>query len=74
VDLHRHAWTREGVKVNLSPRLSRSSGTSRRIPGRVIPKEALLDRFRADVHVAENTLDRAITRIRKALGDDPALS
>jgi DNA-binding winged helix-turn-helix (wHTH) protein/Tfp pilus assembly protein PilF len=72
VDLHRHALTRDGETVNLSPRLVQLLGHLASHPGRVVPKEALLERFWADVHVAENTLDRAITRIRKALGDDPA--
>ncbi len=37
----------------------------------MISKETLLETFWADVHVAENTLDQAIGRIRKALEDDP---
>ncbi len=72
MDLHRQALTRDGEAVPLSPRLVRILGHLASHPGKVFAKEALLDRFWADVHVVENTLDRAITRIRKALGDNPA--
>jgi tetratricopeptide (TPR) repeat protein len=54
----------------LSPRLVEILGHFATHAGETISKEALLDRFWADVNVTENTLTRAIADIRKALHDD----
>jgi Tol biopolymer transport system component/DNA-binding winged helix-turn-helix (wHTH) protein len=40
-------------------------------PGRVLPKEELMAVVWPDAFVSDNSLARAITQIRKALGDDP---
>jgi DNA-binding winged helix-turn-helix (wHTH) protein len=58
--------------VDLSPRLVEILIHLASHPGQTITKEALLDRFWADVHVTDNTVTRAIADIRKALHDDPA--
>jgi DNA-binding winged helix-turn-helix (wHTH) protein len=63
---------RDGAEVDLSPRLVEILGHLATHPGETISKEALLDKFWADVNVTENTLTRAIADIRKALDDDPA--
>jgi DNA-binding winged helix-turn-helix (wHTH) protein len=39
-------------------------------PGALMSKDTMLDLFWPDAHVAENTVDRTIARIRKALDDD----
>ena len=70
VDLHRHALMRDGTPVPLSARLVKILGHLASNPGVLMSKDALLDRFWPDAHVAENTVDRTIARIRKALDDD----
>ena len=57
--------------MDLSPRLVEILGYLAAESGQTVTKDALLDRFWADVHVTENTLTRAIADIRKALDDDP---
>src|SRR5688572_5802607 len=73
VDLHRRRLTRDGTRVVLSARLVDVLGHLASHPGKVFPKEALLDRFWPGLHVAENSTEHAITRIRKALGDNAAM-
>ena len=70
VDLHRHALMRDGTRVPLSARLVKILGHLASNPGALISKNAMLDLFWPDAHVAENTVDRTIARIRKALDDD----
>jgi DNA-binding winged helix-turn-helix (wHTH) protein len=72
LDSQRHALTREGRDVALSPHLVDILEHLASRPGELITKEALLDRFWPDVSVTENTLTRAIADIRKALGDNAA--
>lgn len=40
-------------------------------PGRALPKEEIMAAVWPDAFVSDNSLTRAITQIRKALGDDP---
>jgi DNA-binding winged helix-turn-helix (wHTH) protein len=70
IDTHRQALLRDGAEVDLSPRLVEILAYLAAHPGETITKEALLDKFWADVNVTENTLTRAIADIRKALADD----
>jgi DNA-binding winged helix-turn-helix (wHTH) protein len=72
IDTPRWELTREGVRVELSPRLVEILAYLAANSGHIITKEALLHRFWPDVHVAENTLTRAIADIRKAVDDDAA--
>src|SRR5689334_13369931 len=62
--------TRDGVAVDLSPRLVEILGHIVSRGGQIVTKEELLDKFWTDVNVTENTLTRAIADIRKAIGDD----
>jgi DNA-binding winged helix-turn-helix (wHTH) protein len=70
LDRARHALTRDGEEVALSPHLVDILTHLAEHAGHTVSKDALLDTFWADVHVTENTLTRAIADIRKALGDD----
>jgi DNA-binding winged helix-turn-helix (wHTH) protein len=69
--IDRRTWilTRDGVPLDLSPRLVEILAHLVERDGAVATKDELLDRFWPDVHVTENTLTRAIADIRKALGD-----
>jgi DNA-binding winged helix-turn-helix (wHTH) protein/Flp pilus assembly protein TadD len=70
--LDERTWSlaRDGSPVGLSPRLVEILAFFAARPGVIVTKDELLDRFWPDVHVAENTLTRAIADIRKAIGDD----
>jgi DNA-binding winged helix-turn-helix (wHTH) protein/Flp pilus assembly protein TadD len=70
IDLQRQELLRDGKTVDLSPRLVEILAYLASHSGETVSKDALLDRFWADVHVTENTLTRAIADIRKALADD----
>ena len=70
--LDERTWllARDGSAVDLSPRLVEILAFFAARPGVIVTKEELLERFWPDVHIAENTLTRAIADIRKAIGDD----
>jgi transcriptional activator of cad operon len=72
IDVQRHVRMRGGETVDLSPRLVDILGHLASLSWSVISKEALLDRFWADVHVTDNTLTWSVTQIRKALADEAA--
>lgn len=71
--LDRRTWTlsRDGVAIDLSPRLVEILAYLVERDGAIATRDELLDRFWPDVHVTENTLTRAIADIRKALGETP---
>jgi DNA-binding winged helix-turn-helix (wHTH) protein len=69
IDTRTWTLTRDGVPLELSPRLVEILAHLVERDGAVATKDELLDRFWPDVHVTENTLTRAIADIRKALGD-----
>ena len=69
LDLQRRQLTRGGKRVDLSPGLLAILGYLASHPGTVFAKDALFDRFWPGVVVSENTLERSVARIRKALGD-----
>ena len=62
--------TLDGRAVDLSPRLVEILGHIVTREGQIVTKDELLERFWPNVHVAENTLTRAIADIRKSIGDD----
>ena len=72
MDTHRHALTRDGVPIDLSPRYVQVLAHLLSHPGKVISKNELLDTVWADVFVTENNLEQAIGAIRKAIDDDAA--
>ena len=72
MDTHRHALTRDGVAIDLSPRYVQILAHLLSHPGQVISKTALLDTVWADVFVTDNNLEQAISEIRKAVDDDAA--
>ncbi len=65
-------WTlsRNGVAIDLSPRLVEILGYLAARGGEIVTKEELLDRFWPGINITENTLARAIADIRKSIGDN----
>jgi len=54
------------------PRATRPRARAARRPGRVVPRETLLDEAgRHDVTVSDRTVDVHVSHLRKKLGDDP---
>jgi DNA-binding winged helix-turn-helix (wHTH) protein/predicted Zn-dependent protease len=64
--------TSDGRAIELSPRLVEILGFIVSRGGEIVTKDELLEKFWPGVHIAENTLTRAIADIRKAIGDDAA--
>src|SRR5262245_32152148 len=71
IDPRTWSLTNAGRTVDLSPRLVEILAYLAARAGTIVTKDELLDRFWPDVHIAENTLTRAIADIRKAIGDSP---
>jgi DNA-binding winged helix-turn-helix (wHTH) protein len=71
IDPRTWTLTNDGRNVDLSPRLVEILAYLAARAGTIVTKDELLDRFWPDVHIAENTLTRAIADIRKAIGDSP---
>jgi DNA-binding winged helix-turn-helix (wHTH) protein len=69
IDERTWSLTREGVSLDLSPRLVEILGHLVMRPGAIVTKDELLERFWPGVNITDNTLTRAIADIRKALGD-----
>lgn len=68
------AWNRlrrDGEAVKLEPRQMRLLVTLAAEPGRPLQRDELLNAVWPDVHVNEEALSRAVSQLRKALGDDP---
>ncbi len=61
----------EKGEVRLEPRLMTLLCLFASHPGHVWSREELLARLWPDTHVAEDALTRAVSDLRKALGDDP---
>lgn len=61
---------RGGVRVALEPKALDVLLLLLAEPGRVIEKRRLLRDVWADVHVTDSSLARAVTQVRRALGDD----
>ncbi|MDX1531482.1 MAG: winged helix-turn-helix domain-containing protein [Rhodothermales bacterium] len=58
-------------EVAVEPRVLRVLEVLAARPGRVVSREALLEAVWADVVVTEDALTRAVSELRKLLGDDP---
>jgi Tol biopolymer transport system component/DNA-binding winged helix-turn-helix (wHTH) protein len=68
------AWNRirgHGGAVKLEPRVMRLLATLAASPGRPLPRQELLETIWPDVLVNEEALSRAVSQLRRALGDDP---
>lgn len=61
---------RGGVRVPLEPKALDVLLLLLAEPGRVVEKRRLLRDVWADVHVTDSSLARAVTQVRRALGDD----
>src|SRR5262245_11356655 len=69
------AWNRisaMGETRKVEPRVMRVLATLAAASGRPLTREGLLDSVWAGVHVNEEALSRAVSELRRALGDDPA--
>jgi Tol biopolymer transport system component/DNA-binding winged helix-turn-helix (wHTH) protein len=68
------AWnrlSRDGATEKLEPRVMRLLVTLAAEAGRPLSRKRLLDRVWPDVTVNEEALSRAVSQLRRALGDDP---
>lgn len=68
------AWNRivrDGQAVKLEPRVMRLLTVLAAAPGRPLRRQQLLDSVWPDVTVNEEALSRAVSQLRRALGDDP---
>jgi Tol biopolymer transport system component/DNA-binding winged helix-turn-helix (wHTH) protein len=61
---------RGGIRVALEPKALDVLFLLLAEPGRVVEKRRLLGEVWADVHVTDSSLARAITQVRRAIGDD----
>lgn len=71
VDIQERVLLREGAPVSLLPKSFDALVVLVRNSGRLLSKEFLLEQLWPDTHVEENNLARAISDIRKALGEGP---
>ena len=62
---------RDGETVKLEPRVMRLLATLAAAPGRPLLRQELLDTVWPDTFVNEEALSRAVSQLRRALGDDP---
>lgn len=68
------AWNRirrDGDTLKLEPRVMRLLATLAAAPGRPLSRQQLLDLVWPDVLVNEEALSRAVSQLRRALGDEP---
>jgi DNA-binding winged helix-turn-helix (wHTH) protein len=70
VDPRTWVLSRDGVAMDLSPRLVEILGYLAARGGEIVTKEELLDRFWPGINITDNTLARAIADIRKSIGDN----
>jgi DNA-binding winged helix-turn-helix (wHTH) protein/Tol biopolymer transport system component len=64
------SMTKAGERVAVEPKAFRVLLTLLRNPGKLIPKQELLDAVWGDAAVTENSLTRAVALLRKVLGDE----
>src|SRR5215472_10702105 len=62
--------TKAGERLSVEPKAFRVLLILLRNPGKLIPKQELLDAVWADAAVTENSLARAVGLLRKLLGDE----
>lgn len=68
------AWNRvhrDGDTLKLEPRVMRLLATLAAAPGRPLSRQQLLELVWPDVLVNEEALSRAVSQLRRALGDEP---
>src|SRR5262249_31758205 len=70
LDLERHGLYRGRERVHLTGKPFETLVQLVENSGQIVTKHDLLDKAWANLFVSENSLDRAITEIRRALGDD----
>jgi DNA-binding winged helix-turn-helix (wHTH) protein/tetratricopeptide (TPR) repeat protein len=70
IDLRAHRLLRDGVAVELSAHLLDVLVHLVEHAGDLVSREQLLETFWPDVFVTDNTITRAISDLRRALGDD----
>jgi Tol biopolymer transport system component/DNA-binding winged helix-turn-helix (wHTH) protein len=66
-----HRIRRGEETIKLEPRVMRLLETLAAAPGQPLSRPALMDRVWPDVTVNEEALSRAVSQLRRALGDDP---
>ena len=71
IDLEARTLLRDGAPVPLLPKSFDALAVLVRHPGTLLDKDFLLREIWPDTHVEENNLARAISDIRKALGEGP---
>jgi DNA-binding winged helix-turn-helix (wHTH) protein/tetratricopeptide (TPR) repeat protein len=71
VDESEGRLSRNGDRIDLSPRAFSVLCELLRGPGQLVPEEALLDRVWGHRHVSESVVRTVVSQLRQALGDDP---
>lgn len=71
VDLSRGILTREGVQEKLEPKVADLLSALLDAEGEVVSRGELFAKLWSDVTVGEDTLNRVVFKLRRALGDDP---
>lgn len=71
VDVAGREISRAGARVALEPKAFDVLVILLRDAGAVVDKRRLLGEVWADVHVTDSSLARAVTQVRRTLGDDP---
>jgi Tol biopolymer transport system component/DNA-binding winged helix-turn-helix (wHTH) protein len=86
-DLRNRSWRFDNIEIDIQNLQVTVGGETRPLEpksfrlllfllensGRVLPKEEILNAVWGETFVSENSLARAITQIRKVLGDDPKI-
>lgn len=70
VDLSRNRIDRQGQSLSLQPKVLAVLTLLARNPGQVVSHDTLMSEVWSGRYVAPNTLQRCVTQLRKALGDD----
>lgn len=70
VDLTEASITRSGERIHIEPRALELLGCLLRNRGHLVTKRELLDSVWQGAFVGDNSLARAVARVRKVLGDD----
>lgn len=71
IDEREGRLTRDGMRIELSPRALAVLCELVRRPNQLVPDEMLLDRVWGHRHVSESVVRTVVSHLRQALGDDP---
>ena len=71
IDEQEARLSRDGIRVELSPRALAVLCELVRRPNQLVPDELLLDRVWGHRHVSESVVRTVVSQLRHALGDDP---